>query len=122
MIKTILIADDSKTCRHALSELFTSAGYFVKTCKNGADAKVIVEQIPVHLVFTDYEMPLATGRELTLFVKSRDDLRHIPVIMMSGIGEVNKFADLMEKGFVSVFIPKPFGSRNILGLVKMLIK
>ena len=53
----VLIVEDSLVYRRLLSRMLTQWGYIVSEAENGVDALAILENQPVSLVISDWEMP-----------------------------------------------------------------
>src|SRR5215467_6299864 len=62
--KHILVADDDRTTRFAISSLLKSAGYRVTEAKDGEDALDKIRKFKFDLAFVDIWMPKATGLEM----------------------------------------------------------
>ncbi|QEH33152.1 Alkaline phosphatase synthesis transcriptional regulatory protein PhoP [Aquisphaera giovannonii] len=105
--RRILLIEDSSTMRRMLGMMLKGEGYDVKTGVDGMDglAKAREEPRP-ELIITDFEMPELDGAGVCREVKKDKDLRTIPVIMLTTLGEVqNKIAGL-EAG-ADDYIQKP---------------
>jgi sigma-B regulation protein RsbU (phosphoserine phosphatase) len=105
--RRLLLVEDSSTMRRMLAMKLKDEGYDVKTANDGVDglAKAREEPMP-ELILSDYEMPEMDGAELCRKVKEDKDLRTIPVLMLTTLGETeNKIAGL-EAG-ADDYIQKP---------------
>ena len=60
----VLIVEDSLVYRRLLSRMLTQWGYIVSEAENGVDALAILENQPVSLVISDWEMPEMKGLAL----------------------------------------------------------
>jgi len=84
----ILIIDDERGVVLLLKTILEKKGYTVYTAQNVREgAKKLLEDRP-HLVITDEVMPEIKGSELVKILKESDDTKHIPIIMISGRGEM----------------------------------
>jgi two-component system chemotaxis response regulator CheY len=61
----------------------------------------------VKFVITDWNMPNMTGTEFTKVLRSRDDGRHVPVLMVTARSVKEDILTAMEAG-VNNYIVKPF--------------
>ena len=105
--RRLLLVEDSSTMRRMLAMLLKEEGYEVQTANDGDDglAKAREEPRP-ELILTDYEMPELDGAGLCREVKADKELRSIPVLMLTTLGETqNKIAGL-EAG-ADDYIQKP---------------
>ncbi|MDR8241674.1 response regulator, partial [Acinetobacter baumannii] len=60
----VLIVEDSLVYRRLLSRMLTQGGYIVSEAENGVAALAILENQPVSLVISDWEMPEMNGLTL----------------------------------------------------------
>lgn len=104
-METILIVDDEKNYLLVLKELLTEEGYEVLITQSAAEAVKIFQENELDLVITDMKMPGMNGMELLDFLKEKD--LHLPVIMMTAYGTVEKAVEAMKKGAYD-YILKPF--------------
>jgi two-component system NtrC family response regulator len=104
-METILIVDDEKNYLLVLKELLGEEGYEVVTAQSAAEALTIFQETELDLVITDMKMPGMSGMELLRILKEKD--LHLPVIMMTAFGTVEKAVEAMKKGAYD-YIIKPF--------------
>jgi sigma-B regulation protein RsbU (phosphoserine phosphatase) len=111
--RRILLVEDSSTMRRMLAAILKDEGYEVKTAVDGRDGLVKAKEDPrPELILTDYEMPELDGAGLCREVKKDKELRSIPVLMLTTLGETeNKIAGL-EAG-ADDYIQKPKGKEEI---------
>jgi CheY-like chemotaxis protein len=84
----ILVADDDAATLDGLRELLTEFGYKVVTANDGQVAmNLLIGGLVPSLLIVDIGMPNVTGDELLKYVQSDPDLRHIPVIVVTGTPE-----------------------------------
>ena len=94
--RRILLVEDSSTMRRMLSTKLQEEGYEVETANDGLQglAKARLEPRP-ELILTDYEMPELDGAGLCQALKADKELRSIPVLMLTTLGETaDKIAGL----------------------------
>jgi sigma-B regulation protein RsbU (phosphoserine phosphatase) len=94
--RRLLLVEDSSTMRRMLATKLKEEGYEVITANEGAEALAKARQEPrPELILTDYEMPEMDGAALCQAVKSDKELRSIPILMLTTMGETeNKIAGL----------------------------
>jgi phosphoserine phosphatase RsbU/P len=107
--RRLLLVEDSSTMRRMLAMYLKEEGYEVRTANDGNDGLVKAREEPwPELILTDYEMPDLDGAGLCRAVKADKELRSIPVLMLTTLGEThNKIAGL-EAG-ADDYIQKPKG-------------
>src|ERR1039458_10314441 len=69
LAEKILVADDDRTTRFAISSVLKKAGYAVTAPKDGAEALRNIQQTSFDLVFLDIWMPELTGLEVLARVR-----------------------------------------------------
>ena len=116
----ILTVDDDPDILDVL-ELTLSEFYDVIQANNGAEGLKIVEQKIPDLIICDYMMPVMNGREFCKSLKKDILLRHIPVIMLTGKGEVHDRISGIEAG-VDDYMVKPFAPDELLARIKMILR
>ena len=107
--RRLLLVEDSSTMRRMLSTMLKEEGFEVETANDGLQglAKARLDPRP-ELILTDYEMPELDGAGLCQAVKADKELRSIPVMMLTTLGEAqNKIAGLTAGA--DAYIEKPKG-------------
>ncbi len=105
--RRILLVDDSSTMRRMLSTLLADQGYEVKTAVDGNDGLAKAREDPVpELILSDFEMPELDGPGLCRAVKSDPELRTIPVLMLTTLGETKSKVAGLDAG-ADDYIQKP---------------
>ena len=104
----LLIVDDIEDNRYALTRRLTREGYpNLTTAENGRQALEILQAKSFDLVLLDIMMPDMNGYEVLARMKADETLRHIPVIMISALDEIESVIRCIELG-AEDYLPKPF--------------
>ena len=104
----LLIVDDIEDNRFALSRRLARQGYLnVTTAADGRQALELLKSKPFDLVLLDIMMPNVNGYEVLAEMKANERLRHIPVIMISAVDEIDSVIRCIELG-AEDYLPKPF--------------
>jgi adenylate cyclase len=104
----ILVVDDNDDNRYTLTRRLKREGYEdVTVAANGREALELIAVRPFDLVLLDIMMPEMNGYEVLAHLKADPVLRHIPVIMISAIGELESVVRCIELG-AEDYLPKPF--------------
>ena len=121
MIKErILTIDDDPDILDVL-ELTLSEQYEVMQASNGDEGLRLLQQKNPDLIICDYMMPIMNGREFCKALKKDILLRHIPIIMLTGKGEVHDRVGGIEAG-ADDYIVKPFDPSELLARIRMILK
>ena len=119
-METVLIVDDEKNYPLILSAVLQDVGYETLTANSGMEALEILNHAnaDVDLVLTDMKMPVMDGIELLEKIKAINP--HLPVMMMTAYGTVEKAVEAMQKGAYN-YILKPFDNEGLIIFVKKAI-
>jgi chemosensory pili system protein ChpA (sensor histidine kinase/response regulator) len=119
-VRTVMIVDDSVTVRKVTSRLMERQGFAVVTAKDGVDAMDQLQTIRPDVVLLDIEMPRMDGFEVLRSVRRDENLKDLPVIMItSRTGEKHK-QQAMELG-VNQYLGKPFQEAKLLATIEEVI-
>jgi CheY-like chemotaxis protein len=103
----ILVVDDDAMNRHLLDRRLTGQGYIVHLAEGGAEALDYMADNPVDLVLLDLMMPGIDGLETLRRLKKDPILKHVPVLMLSAVDDVDRMAQCVAAG-AEDYIGKPF--------------
>jgi phosphoserine phosphatase RsbU/P len=105
----LLIVDDNEMNRDMLSRRVQRQGFRVAMAENGRQALDLLADTPFDLLLLDIMMPEMDGYEVLERIKADRAMRHIPVIMISAIDEVENTARCIEMG-ADDYLTKPFNA------------
>ncbi|NWO04499.1 MAG: sigma-54-dependent Fis family transcriptional regulator [Alteromonadaceae bacterium] len=112
---SVIFVDDDTHILQALSQSLTLEDLPVACYEDGASAlKAITPDYP-GIVLCDYNMPGMDGLELLERVRAVDD--SIPVIILTGQGDISTAVSAMQKGAYD-FIEKPFDHDELIELLR----
>jgi chemosensory pili system protein ChpA (sensor histidine kinase/response regulator) len=110
----VLIVDDSITVRELLSMTFNKAGYRVEQARDGQEAwDKLRSGLPCDIIFCDIEMPRMDGLELLSRIQKDENLKRLPMAMLTSRGadrHRQMAADLGAKGYFT----KPYLEEALL--------
>jgi len=105
--RRILVVDDNATNREMLVDFVNLLGHECRQASNGIDAMAIIEQWRPDTILLDKQMPGMDGMQVLEALSENEELRHIPVILLSGMDDLNTVTEALEAGAVD-FMAKPF--------------
>lgn len=103
----ILIAEDDPAIREVLARYLARLGHEVRAACDGAEALDLILDWDPELILLDILMPRADGFQVLKRLKSDPTLREIPVVMISGLDDMEGIAHCIGLGAEDV-LPKPF--------------
>lgn len=103
-MSSILIIDDERAIRNVLKDILTNEGYSIDEASDGEEGFKKLQSGNFDAVLCDIKMPKLDGLEFLLKVK--EDNLDIPVIMISGHGNIETAVDAVKKGAYD-YIAKP---------------
>lgn len=89
--KKVLVVDDELDMRIFISTVFETSGYEAVTARDGKDGLTKARNLLPDLIILDIMMPGEGGVLMYRHLKSDPDLKHIPVLMLSGVGKQTFF-------------------------------
>ena len=106
----ILVADDSEAVRTVIVLMLRSLGYRnVSEAQDGQEAMELIQKNAYDLLVLDIEMPRLDGYGVLMALKRDAALRHLPVIVASGISDLEAVVRCIDLG-AEDFLPKPVNS------------
>ncbi|MFK7887395.1 MAG: Hpt domain-containing protein [Gammaproteobacteria bacterium] len=116
----ILVVDDSITVRRVTQRLLERNDMRVLTAKDGVDAVSIMAETVPDLVLLDIEMPRMDGYEVSTHIRNSDQLRHLPIIMVTSRTGDKHRSRAFELG-VDGYLGKPYQESQLLDAMRPLL-
>lgn len=110
MAYRVMIVDDSRSMRAFVRRVMDLSGFEVESClnaANGAEALALLNQQQVDIILTDINMPEMNGEDFVRQMGQQDELRSIPVVVISTDGTENRIRRLLDLG-AKGYVVKPF--------------
>ncbi len=121
MAVRVLIADDDPDIRDVLKLTLSEENYEVIEAQDGEEALNIITTKPLDLVLLDYQMPKMDGREVCAKIKKDLLLRHVPIIMVTGRGDIRDKVGGIDAG-ADDYVVKPFEPQELLARIRMILR
>ena len=107
----ILIVDDEKAIITLMEQIFSRAGYEVKSAESGKEALELLEEDKIQVMFLDLNMPGMNGIELCKAI--RKDMPMAMIFAVTGYASLFELSDCREAGFDDYF-KKPVKIKALL--------
>ena len=111
----VIFIDDDKFVRESTSQSLEMEGFAVDKFSDASKALAIIDINCASIIVTDIKMPGMTGLDLLQQVKAID--AHIPVILITGQGDIAMAVQAMQDGAYD-FLEKPFMPDNLIEVVR----
>src|SRR3954453_11933044 len=111
----VYVIDDDAAMRDSLDFLLGSVGFDVRLFDS---AQIFLNELPslaIGCVVTDIRMPDMDGMELLRQLNSTANARRLPVIVMTGHGDIPLAVEAMKLGALD-FLEKPFEDERLIGM------
>lgn len=117
----VMVVDDDEALLQTLGWILREKGYTVVPVSDAADLMAKLEQERPDLVLLDIMMPGVDGLELLEQIKTDEQWRDIPVLMLSSMPPEDATVKAFTLG-ASDYIAKPFRVRELLARVEVRLK
>ena len=122
MEANILVVEDEKGIRDAITIYLKNQGYHVYEAENGAQGLEMVENHTIHLAIVDIMMPVMNGliAAKTIRGMERKDAAEIPIIAMTA----NAFSDDIEQSReagMNEHLSKPLDEQKLVEVIRKYI-
>lgn len=114
MSKNIVVIEDDRDILDLIQYILADEGYNVVGYNRLEQLEKIKLQNP-SVILLDNKLADGCGNTLCLSIKTHDDTRHIPVIMISASGGLEQIANNCK---ADAFLAKPFNLDDLINMVK----
>ncbi|MEZ4231726.1 MAG: response regulator [Polyangiaceae bacterium] len=114
----ILVVDDSSTIRKVVSSILERNAFKPVEAKDGQFALEELERDPeFELILLDFVMPRMNGYQFCRELRSKPDLKNLPIVLMSAKGDKIRGQFVQQTGAIDA-ITKPFDARGLIAVVE----
>lgn len=118
--RTVLIVEDDSDVMDYM-ENFLQKYFVVHKAADGVEAIQMLEQLRPDLIVSDIMMPVMDGLELTAHIRQTEEMKDIPIILLTALTTDDKRIKAMEKG-ADAYITKPFDTQLLVATAVRLIQ
>jgi len=120
MSHKLLLADDSITIQKVVELILSEEGFEIKAVNNGREALSAISQFKPDVVLADIEMPVMNGYQLCEKIKTNQDTKDIPVILLAGAFEPLD-EEVAKNVMADDHIIKPFESLELINKINLVL-
>lgn len=113
----VLIVEDEPAQREILAYNVESEGYRVSRAGNGEEALTLVEEDRPDVILLDWMLPNVSGIEICRRLKTRNETRDLPIIMLSARSEEVDRVRGLDTG-ADDYVVKPYSVSELLARLK----
>jgi two-component system phosphate regulon response regulator PhoB len=118
---TVLIAEDEGALVTLLRYNLEREGYRVVHAADGEEALLLAEEEKPDLVLLDWMMPQLSGIEVCRRLRSRQESRNVPIIMLTARGEETDRIRGLDTG-ADDYLTKPFSMTELLARLRAVMR
>jgi len=120
MRPNILTVDDAKAVRLLAQKVLSAFDCDANEASNGYNALFAMERALPDLILLDVSMPIMGGVELLEMLKSKPELKAIPVIMLTSPADHAAIPKIKQLGVSDILI-KPFSEPALLEKIRSVV-
>lgn len=113
----VLLVEDEAAQREVLAYNLEAEGFDVARAETGDDALMLVDEVGPDLILLDWMLPGVSGIEICRQLKSRPDMRDVPIIMISARTEDIDRVRGLETG-ADDYVVKPYSVIELMARVR----
>lgn len=115
--KKILVVDDNMAIANVVAHTLAQGGYAVETADSAMDAVAVARRERPDLILMDIMMPGLEGSVASGLMKESDELRDIPIVLMSAMSEEEIRIRAADAGAAGI-LAKPFRKDRLIEVVR----
>ncbi len=119
--ETILIVDDEEDIIELIQYNLKNEGYSILTADAGEQAIKIAKQARPDLIVLDLMLPGMDGLEVTRYLRSNDQTRDLPIVILTAKGEESDIITGLELG-ANDYISKPFSPKVLTARIRAILR
>ncbi|MBK1635649.1 phosphate regulon transcriptional regulator PhoB [Rhodovulum adriaticum] len=113
----VLVVEDEPAQREVLAYNLEAEGFAVSRAESGDEALLLVDEVSPDLIVLDWMLPGVSGIEVCRQLKSRQETRNLPVIMLSARAEEVDRVRGLETG-ADDYVVKPYSVNELMARVR----
>jgi CheY-like chemotaxis protein len=117
----VLVVDDSPSVRRVVGGMFRANGWNVQVARDGVEALDLIAKERPAAVLLDIEMPRMDGYELMATLRSQEQYKTLPLIVLTSRAASKHQQRAMQLG-ADDYVVKPYQEHELLGTIARLVQ
>jgi DNA-binding response OmpR family regulator len=113
----IAIIEDDSVIRQMYRMKFENENFDVQVADNGKDGVALVETMRPDIILLDIHMPVMNGADALEKIRSESWGKHIPVIILTNLGEEESPKNIRALGIHSYIVKADYTPRQVVARV-----
>ena len=118
----ILIVEDEEILLTALSEELKQEGFQVIGAKDGQEGVDTAKAEKPHLILLDLVMPRLDGIGALKIMKADDDIKDIPVVILTNLSDYDKISDALSLGAMDYLVKANYRLEELVNKIKTVLE
>ncbi|HVY54552.1 MAG TPA: response regulator [Thermodesulfobacteriota bacterium] len=117
----VLLIEDEESLRNLYTKILTTKNYEVESAADGEIALSVLKQFRPDVIVLDIVMPNYSGVEILKILKNDNELKDIPVVMLTALSEMRRITECLDMGAIG-YITKDSSVEDIVHRLNFLIE
>jgi len=119
--KKILIVEDDNFVAEVYSTKLLEMGHSVRIAQNGKEGLEMIGEEKPDLILLDIIMPVMGGIEMLEELRKRDEMKKIPVILLTNVGEKESIQKVRSLGVQDYLIKSHFTPAEVIEKIEAVL-
>lgn len=119
--KTILLVEDDRFILEMYAEKMQKAGFKVEVAEDGTAAFNKAKEVIPDVILLDIIIPKMDGFEVLKAIKSEINLKNIPVVLLTNLGQKQSIEKGLKAGASDYIIKAHFTPSEVLNKIEQII-
>ncbi len=120
-MKTILFIEDEPTLQKAISQFLEKKGYEIKSALDGEIGIAMAKEFKPDLILLDLILPKKDGFEVLKEIKGNDEIKHIPVIVLTNLEGDTDIEKVLSLGATTYLVKANYELEEIVKKIKEIL-
>ncbi|ETN95899.1 Response regulator receiver domain-containing protein [Zhouia amylolytica] len=118
-LRKVLLVEDNTLTKKILEHILKKEGYQYRIANDGNEGIAAIAEFNPDIIITDIMLPVKNGLEVVVYAKR--NFTHIPIIVLSALGEEEGAVTRAFNLGADDFVPKPFNPGELVLRIKRLL-